>query len=347
MKKFLPFCSARKLARSLLLKSQGEWENYYKNASPQTLPSSPSRHYKKSGWKTWMDWLGTNNKPGWQSRRKYTVNNNFFKKWSGDMSYILGFWFADGWIYKNRLGIIQHKKDKYILEQILEIMQSNYNLQGNRASNCCSMVIYSAEIVSDIQKLGGKYRKSLDVEFPHVPKKYLPDFIRGLWDGDGCITYNKLKKCYVSNYTCGSKKFINSMFFLLRNEIENLAGVIYKIRSTTYKMIFGKNDTIRLRDYMYKKGKSNLKLIRKFNKFNAAGNICKIGRKYKNFLSYNDAKKIVKKIGLKSAKEWYKYASTLRPENIPHSPRNYYGKKVWINWYDWLGKKNNFKNIGI
>jgi len=26
------------------------------------------------------------------------------------------------------------------------------------------------------------------VEFPDVPKEYLPDFIRGYFDGDGCIT---------------------------------------------------------------------------------------------------------------------------------------------------------------
>ena len=33
-----------------------------------------------------------------EDKRKYKVDDNFFKTWSSDMAYILGFWFTDGWI---------------------------------------------------------------------------------------------------------------------------------------------------------------------------------------------------------------------------------------------------------
>jgi hypothetical protein len=255
------------------------------------------------------------------------------------MAYILGFWFTDGWITKRRFGIIQHKRDKYILEQMLMVMKSDYKLYKSKHHNCCSIEICSNEIIKDIKKLGGKERKSLIMRFPKVPKKYLPDFIRGLWDGDGCVTYCGGAKCYRSNYTCGSKKFIYKMFSILHREIKGLNGFVYRTRPNVYVIMFGKNDTIRLRDYIYGKGKSKLKLIRKLNKFDNAGEVCKIGREKKEFLSYCKARDTISKVGLRSVLEWYAYSSTLRPQNIPCNPKDYYKNKGWTNWYDWLGKR--------
>nr|DAN97189.1 MAG TPA: RRNA intron-encoded endonuclease [Caudoviricetes sp.] len=37
------------------------------------------------------------------------------------MAYVLGFWFADGCIYRGRIfDITLHKKDKYILKKIAD-----------------------------------------------------------------------------------------------------------------------------------------------------------------------------------------------------------------------------------
>jgi len=44
-------------------------------------------------------------------------NQNFFKQWSANMAYILGFWFVSGTIYKERsFEITVSAKDKYILK---------------------------------------------------------------------------------------------------------------------------------------------------------------------------------------------------------------------------------------
>jgi hypothetical protein len=348
-KKILSFKVARKFVRELKIKSQSEWCAYFKQKRPLDLPSTPQRSYKNRGWQGWKNWLGYDKMVS--SQRKYIVDHNFFKKWSYDMAYVLGFWFADGWINKNRFGIIQHKKDEYILNNMLSAMHSDYILRKSKSHNCYSIEINSIQIVRDIKLLGGKERKSLDVEFPKVPKKYLPDFIRGLWDGDGCVTYCKTKgkECYKSSYVCGSGKFINTMFCLLKKEIKDLNGIIYGRNNgrkhKIFAIMFGKNDTIRLRNYIYGKGKSNLKLIRKFNKFFLAGEIYLPGRKPLVFLSYNKAKKIVRKIGLNSAKEWFQYAKTLRPKDIHCRPAQYYKGKGWTNWYDWLGTRRYSKKV--
>ena len=67
------------------------------------------------------------------------------------------------------------------------------------------------------------------------------------------------------------------------------------------------------------------------------GNICpKI--KHKNFLPFEKARKIVRRLKLKSNKEYHKYSSSgKRPTNIPASPHITYKNSGWISWGDFLG----------
>ena len=57
-----------------------------------------------------------------------------------------------------------------------------------------------------------------------------------------------------------------------------------------------------------------------------------------NFLPFEEARDIVRKLGLKDQKEWLRWAQTKRPKNIPSSPYLTY-KEQWINLADWLGTK--------
>lgn len=278
--KFLPFKEARIYARSSGAKSQKQWAAFFKNKRPKNIPSTPQREYKNSGWISWMDWLDTTNKPYWPSRKEYRVNDSFFKKWSESMAYVLGLWWADGWIYKNRMGIIQHKADSYLLRDILKQMGSDYGLGSNRRHNCMTIEIYSSTIVESIKKLGGLERKSLTIGFPRVPIKYLPDFIRGLWDGDGCITFDKNKKCFLASFVGASKKMIIAFLSKLREEIPDLRGALStrgkgeKRKNDLYVISFSKNDTVRLGRYMYRGyKKKQMGLKRKYDKFKKSGPI--------------------------------------------------------------------------
>jgi len=56
-------------------------------------------------------------------------------------------------------------------------------------------------------------------------------------------------------------------------------------------------------------------------------------------LPFREAKKFVRKLKLKTEKEWQSYSkSGKRPNNIPSSPYMFYKNKGWTNWRDWLGK---------
>jgi len=283
-KEFLPFHRARKFARSLKLNGQKGWKKYIKGqVNILKIPSNPRTIYKKQ-WDSWGNWLGTGNKVG--ARIVYKINHNFFKNWSHNMAYIFGFWFADGSISKskgcNYFDITQHKDDKYLLEKMSKIMKSNYPIHTN-GKNCFRLQFHSKTIVDDIIKLGGKYRKSLDCKFPDIPKKYLPDFIRGHFDGDGSIYCRKNSGVYYATFASGSKIFSESLLNILKKSIPNLKGKVskcaYKLPNNRsgicYHIAFNANDTIRLRDFMYQND-PELKMSRKWNLFKKTEKTVKI-----------------------------------------------------------------------
>lgn len=55
-----PFEQARAYARSLELKNNAEWRNFYKTRNrPADIPAAPEQVYKHTGWISYGDWLGT------------------------------------------------------------------------------------------------------------------------------------------------------------------------------------------------------------------------------------------------------------------------------------------------
>ena len=198
-----------------------------------------------------------------KNSRKYNINQDYFKTWSSNMAYILGFWFADGCIYGGKMfDITIHKKDKYILKKIQEELKyegSLYDYVDRQASriNFSCRVIYD-----DLIALGGQENKSLTIDFPDIPKEYLSDFIRGYFDGDGSIMLLKNNRVN-SAFTCGSKKFLDKLWNILKKEA-GVQGGSYD--PSCYSLKFGKKDTIKIGLFIYKNN-SELFLLRKKEKF--------------------------------------------------------------------------------
>lgn len=281
-KKWLPYEDAHEIVLKEAVKykinSYNKWMDFYvkSNKMIKGIPKAPYWVYRNDGWVSWGKWLGTNNKVG--INKKYTVNEDFFKVWSRDMAYILGFWWADGCIRektnkKNGYGFIigQHTKDIYILQLILDCMESNHPICTRKNRQAESFFeIRSETIFKDVVELGGIPRKSLISKFPCVPKKYFSDFIRGLFDGDGSISVNKsyMAGCYFcSGNLCFLKDLNKNLcdYYCINGKIasdKNKKSVV-----SCYRLYFGIHDIVRLGKIMYNTN-SSLVLIRKKDKFN-------------------------------------------------------------------------------
>ena len=198
-----------------------------------------------------------------QNARKYNINQDYFKTWTHNMAYILGLWFADGCIYGNKMfDITLHKKDKYILKKIAEELKYEGPLYDYVDRQAVRINFSCKVIYDDIIKLGGTERKSLTLNFPEIPKEYLSDFIRGYFDGDGCVMNLKNNRLN-SAFTCGNRKFLEDLLKILKEEAGIEGG---SFDDSCCSLKFGKRDTLRLGNYIYKNN-PELFLLRKKQKF--------------------------------------------------------------------------------
>ena len=60
----------------------------------------------------------------------------------------------------------------------------------------------------------------------------------------------------------------------------------------------------------------------------------------KEYISYNEAKKIVHSLKIRNWREWKVYfKSGKKPNDIPNAPAGVYKDKGWISAADWFGKE--------
>jgi len=134
--------------------------------------------------------------------RKYILNENIFTIWTSEIAYIIGFIMADGCILNSKNGtpsiisIGLAKKDKLHLENIRNVICKEIPVRDKLKTNSCILNICSKKMAIDLVKLGITPNKSLTLKWPsNIPHKYIPDVIRGYFDGDGYVRV-KIEKKY-------------------------------------------------------------------------------------------------------------------------------------------------------
>lgn len=228
---------------------------------------------------------------------KYTVNENYFKEIdSPEKAYILGFLYADGCTSNNTISIVQVEENKDIIYKIRDIL-GNIPINQSKQTNGkikYSIYIYRKNMVNDLINLGCIPNKSLTLTFPDfINDELLPHFIRGYFDGDGCIWNGKRKKVVVKdsrNKTGYRERIIHNVKFTITGNytfISKLQNILVnKLGLSKTKLNFSKSKDVnnntssnictmeysgrknsrKLFDFLYKD--ATIYLDKKFNKFN-------------------------------------------------------------------------------
>lgn len=205
-------------------------------------------------------------------------------------AYFLGFLYADGSIskvkYKNTFRyycrISLHYQDKDILEKVKKEF-SFFRLRGfdfskyNKNNSYQFSLSHSDEyLFNDLLSHGVLLRKSYEnknnLKLPNIPKELMKHFIRGLFDGDGCIYIAKkrpnLRRCEIGMV---SKNFIKE----IQNWFEQNGCAPHRLRIRSEKRIqemyvleWLKTESIlKMRSLLYTN--ANYFLERKKNKFDS------------------------------------------------------------------------------
>lgn len=142
------------------------------------------------------------------SPRTNKYNIHFFDEYTPESCYWAGFIAADGNIRSDRNCVSIHLKitDKKHLEKFAKLIDFTGTIEQDTTS--CRISINGEWYV---KKLEEKYniipQKTLILEPPvQIPKDLLPHYIRGYFDGDGCVTQTN-NYPHIS-FTSGSEKML-------------------------------------------------------------------------------------------------------------------------------------------
>ena len=155
------------------------------------------------------------NKTNLIRHRKYDFNTNYFNKIdSEEKAYWLGFLYADGCITHGECKLELSAIDKLHLEKFKQALNCNdKELRYRKEKNSYILYFNSVALVQDLIRLGCMPRKTFLLTFPtyeQVPKTLIHHFMRGYFDGDGCICMRR-KKTNVNLFTViGCRRFIES-----------------------------------------------------------------------------------------------------------------------------------------
>ena len=177
------------------------------------------------------------------------------------MAYVLGFWFADGYMRHEKSYRISFCSNDYdILDLIRKCFVSNHNICFEKKDDSKNLIIFSKKLYLKLLELGGKRRKSKTIIFPEVPDKFLSDFIRGYFDGDGSVFFvkyihtktKKLRTELRSNFTSGSMGFLKEVQNILNKKLGLIKKKICGYNDgRSLKLGYGTYDTIKLLNFMY------------------------------------------------------------------------------------------------
>lgn len=205
-------------------------------------------------------------------RRTAKVDDTLFEKIdTEEKAYWLGFLYADGNVhykpekvrYRIELGLAI--KDYSHLEKFSKFLNFKGNIKLREKTKSCRIVFGSKKMCEDLIKLGCIPAKSLILTFPNssqVPSKFIKDFLRGYFDGDGSMHLSNGNKT-PDIRILGTKEFLT--------EIEKIykCSVLMKdkrIQSNTYYIKFKTQESLVFLNDIYRY--PGIFLTRKFEKYN-------------------------------------------------------------------------------
>lgn len=285
-------------------------------------------------------------------RRQYlydTTVHTFFDTIDSEIkAYLLGFYFADGGIYKGMLKISIGEEDREIIELFKSFISPNrkirkINGQTNKKTGYVSKPMVAIDIKSDylcerLEKYGMGHRKTYETTtaLNMIPDEFMIDFIRGYFDGDGTVCVTSSKKPYNKkngetttfnyqnyNWSIISKRseHLNIIKSFLNKKYDIHSNIINDKKGNFLIEINRKKDFKKIMEILYKGKKYYLK------------------RKLQKYLSYNikpDKPKILKYFNGSIISRFDSLANAGKDAGItPQGIKLRIKKKLNVNGYTW------------
>lgn len=147
--------------------------------------------------------------------RKKELDKNFFFNFTSNSMYVLGLLASDGNLYIKKNGkdkIITFTGELETIKRIKDLIKSEHKIYTYKNSLNSVLKFQDSSIFDLLVSIGITPRKSKTLDFPKIPedKELIRHFIRGYFDGDGCISITKHNFLIVA-FASGSKIFLEKL----------------------------------------------------------------------------------------------------------------------------------------
>lgn len=206
-----------------------------------------------------------------KTHKKYKLNEHIFDVIDNEeKAYWLGFLMADGYNHesKNCVALRLQVEDKEILEKYRKFLETDVPIYSftrltrinKLKKEYCEVNICSVYFSTQLAKLGCIQGKTYTLEFPNIKESLYNHFIRGFFDGDGCLSIKDRKdrriKGACMNYTFNiSGK--ESVLLKIQDILVNLLHITktpLKIQKNNFAKILqygGRKVVTKIMNYLY------------------------------------------------------------------------------------------------
>lgn len=199
---------------------------------------------------------------------EYFIDINYFNIIDNEhKAYWLGMFVADGFVNDKEISLCLQKQDIKLIEQFKLDLQSEHPIKYNKDGN--PILSISCKLICDsLIAKGFHNRKSYYLDIEHI-SSFVPDnlknhFIRGMFDGDGCIQYYKYDYLKRPQYHFGYTGLENVCEYF--RQYTNISRKLVKETDITYTLVTrNPKEIIQICNYLYKD--ATIYIDRKFNKF--------------------------------------------------------------------------------
>lgn len=186
---------------------------------------------------------------------KYKYNESFFIDIdTEEKAYWLGFMYADGYVSardcKFELGL--KGDDIGHVEKFRNTIVPGKPVHLRKKDGSCRLNGTNKIVTTSLISKGCIPNKSKTLEFPTtdiVPEHLMRHFLRGFFDGDGCIHLDSKDKG-VASWTCGSKSFTESLKKFLERTLD-ISKTSISIHKGCFDYRHHGNSTTTVLQYLY------------------------------------------------------------------------------------------------
>lgn len=197
---------------------------------------------------------------------RHKINEDFFETINSESkAYFLGLMYSDGSVSRNTFYL--KLKDEDIILKFRDALECDYPVKriSYGGYDAYILVVNSQTSCNNLIKQGCFINKTKIIRLPKLKEDLYKHFIRGFFDGDGCLQLqDKIYHCRF-DLASASKEFLEDVRPIITTHAKTNGYLGKETNYDVWHLNYSGHQVVQILDWLYKD--SNYYLIRKYNKY--------------------------------------------------------------------------------